>query len=53
MVLTIKIDRMRVMDLQKGLTELFEPEDTMHSNGTKQIGGITGENCYKCQDWQS
>ena len=27
MVLTIKIDPMRVMDLQKGLTELFEPED--------------------------
>ena len=26
MVLTIKIDP-RVMDLQKGLTELFEPED--------------------------
>ena len=26
MVLTIKIDPMRVMDLQKGLTELFEPE---------------------------
>ena len=27
MVLTIKIDPMRVMDLEKGLTELFEPED--------------------------
>ena len=34
-------------------TRLFSRKDTMHSNGTKQIGGITGENCYKCQDWQS
>ena len=46
------------MELQIDITELFEPEDffrkdRMHWNGTKQIGGITGENCYKCQDWQS
>ena len=34
-------------------TRRFSRKDTMHSNGTKQIGGITGENCYKCQDWQS
>ena len=34
-------------------TRRFSRKDTMHSNGTKQIGGITGENCYKCQDWHS
>ena len=48
---------MRVKDLPIDLRELFEPEDfdviQCIGMGKKQIGGITGENCYKCQDWQS
>ena len=46
------IDLMTEMELQIW-TKRFSRKDTMHWNGTKQIGGITGENCYKCQDWQS
>ena len=34
-------------------TRRFPGKDTMHLNGTKQIGGITCENCCNCHDRQS
>ena len=50
---------MRPMELMKQIdvTELFEPEDngkdTINWSETEQIGGITGESCCNCYDWQS